>query len=83
MAPLDLISVGDELKIALCVEEAATLEDAVMVDREASVEMPSGKVKDLLPISTTTQAEVEITPFREAFKYLQKVELKGLLGVGF
>ena len=75
------MSVEDELNIALCVEEEAILEDAFMVDREASVEMPSGKVKDLPP-PPTTQAEIERSPFRKAFEYLQKVELNGLLGVG-
>ena len=75
------MSVEDELEIALCVEEEAILEDACMVDREASVEMPSGKVKDLPP-PPTTQAEVERSPFRKAFEYSQKVELNGLLGVG-
>ena len=75
------MSVEDELKIALCVEEEAILENAFMVDCEASVEMPFGKVKDLPP-PPTTQAEVERLPFRKAFEYSQKVELNGLLGVG-
>ena len=35
VSPLGLMSVEDELKIALCVEEEAILEDAFMVDREA------------------------------------------------
>ena len=35
----------DGLKIALCVEEEAILENAFLVDREASVEMPSGNVR--------------------------------------
>ena len=74
VAPLGLMSVEDELKIALCVEEEAILEDAFMVDREASVEMASGKVKDLPP-PPTKQAGVERSPFRKAFKYSQKVEL--------
>ena len=81
VASLGLMSVEDELKIALRVEEEAILEDAFMVDREAPVEMPSGKVKDLPP-PPTTQAEVERSPFRKAFEYSQKVELNGLLGVG-
>ena len=46
VALLGLMSVEDELKITLCVEEAI-LEDAFVVDREASVEIPSGKIKDL------------------------------------
>ena len=72
----------EELKIAQCVEEEAILEDAFKVDREASVEMPSGKVKDLPP-PPTPQAEVERSPFRKAFEYSQKVKFNGLLGVGY
>ena len=60
------MSVEDELKIALRVEEEAILEDAFTVDREASVKMPSRNVKDLPP-SPTTQAEVERSPFRKVF----------------
>ena len=71
-APLGLTSVEDELKIALCVEEEAILKDVFMVDREASVEMPSGKFKDLPP-PPTTQAEVERSPFRKVFEYFQKI----------
>ena len=71
----------DELKIALCVEEEAILKDAFMVDREASVEMPSGKVKDLPP-PPIKQDEVKRTLFRKAFEYSQKVELIGLFGAG-
>ena len=67
VAPLGLMSVEDGLKIAPCVEEEAILEDRFMVDCEASVEMPSGKVKDLPP-PPTTQAEVERSPFRKAFE---------------
>ena len=74
------MSVEDDLKIALCVEEEAILEDAFMVDREASVEMPSENVKDLPP-PPTTQAEVERSPFSKVFEYFQKVELDGLLSV--
>ena len=81
VALLGLMSVEDELKITLCIEEEAILEDAFVVDREASVEIPSGKIKDLPP-PPTTQAGVERSPFREAFEYSQKVELNGLLGVG-
>lgn len=33
--------VEEELEIALCVEEEAIIEEAFIVDREASVEMPS------------------------------------------
>ena len=69
------------LVVALFVQEEAILEDAFMVDREASVQLPSGNVKGLPP-PPTTQAEVERSPFRRAFKYSQKVELNGLLGAG-
>ena len=41
IASLGLMFVEDEANIALCVEEEAILEDAFMVGRKASVEMPS------------------------------------------
>ena len=76
-----MISVKDKLNITLCAEKEAILEDAFMMDHEASVEMPSGDVNNLPP-PPTTQAEVERPPARKAFKYSQNVELNGLLGVG-
>ena len=48
---------------------------------EASVEMPTGKMQDLLS-PPTTQEEVRRSPFRKAFEHSQKVELNGLLAVG-
>ena len=53
VALLGIMSVKDELIIALCAEEEAILEDAFMVDCEASVEMPSGDINNLLPPPTT------------------------------
>ena len=80
-AQTSLISEEDELDIALHVEEENTLEQALQVDIEASVEMPTGKMQDLPPPSTT-QEEVRRSPFRKAFEHSQKVELNGLLAVG-
>ena len=56
-AQTSLISEEDELDIALHVEEENTLEQALQVDIEASVEMPTGKMQDLPP-PPTTQDEV-------------------------
>ena len=80
-APLGLVSIEDELEIALCAEEEAIPEEALLVDRDASVEMPSGKVKDL-PLPPTTQAEVLRSPYRKAFEHSQTIELNGLMDVG-
>ena len=55
-AQTSLISEEDELNIALHVEEENTLEQALQVDIEASIEMPTGKMQDLPP-PRTTQAE--------------------------
>ena len=57
------------------------MEQALQVDIEASVEIPTGKMQDLPP-PPTTQEEVRRSPFREAFEHSQKVELNGLLAVG-
>ena len=70
------------LDIALHVEEENTLEQALQVDIEASVEMPTGKMQDLPP-PPTTQEEVRRSPFRKTFENSQKVELNGLLAVGW
>ena len=80
-AQTSLISEEDELDIALHVEEENTLEQALQVDIEASVEMPTGKMQDLPP-PPTTQEEVRRSPFRKAFEHSQKVEINGLLTVG-
>ncbi|CAM9656562.1 unnamed protein product, partial [Ascophyllum nodosum] len=79
-AQTSLISEEDELDIALHVEEENTLEQALEVDIEASVEMPTGKMRDLPP-PPTTQEEVRRSPFREAFEHSQKIECNGLLAV--
>ena len=71
----------DELDIALYVEKENTLEQALQVDIEASVEMPTGKMQDLPP-PPTTQEKVRRSPFRKVFDYSQNVELNGLLAVG-
>ena len=71
----------DELDIALHVEVENTLEQALQVDIEASVEMPTGKMEDLPP-PPTTQEKVRRSPFRKVFDYSQNVELNGLLAVG-
>ena len=71
----------DELDIALHVEEKNTLEQALQVDIEASVEMPTGKMQDLPP-PPTTQKKVRRSPFLKAFDYSRNIELNGLLAVG-
>ena len=73
-AQTSLLSNEDELDIALHVEEENTLEQALQVGIEASVEMPTGKIQDLPP-PPTTQEEVRQSPFRKAFEHSQKVEL--------
>ena len=80
-AQTSLLSDEDELDVALHVEEENTLEQALQVDIEASVEMPTGKIQDLPP-PPTTQEEVRRSPFRKAFEHSQKVELNGMLAVG-
>jgi len=47
-----LVSLGDELKLALIGEENATLEEAFAVDAGVSVEMTTGKIQDLPLIPT-------------------------------
>ena len=81
IAQRSLISEEDELDIALHVEEENTLEQALQVDIEASVEMPTGKMQDLPP-PPTTQEEVRRSSFCKAFEHSHKVELNGLLAVG-
>ena len=81
-AQTSLLYAEHELDIALHIEEENTLEQALQVDIEASVEMPTGKIQDLPP-PPTTQEEVRRSPFRKAFEHSQKVELNGLLAVGF
>ena len=62
----------DWLDIALHVEEENTLEQALQVDIEASVEMPTGKMQDLPPPPTTPE-EVRRSPFFKAFEHSQRL----------
>ena len=71
----------NELDTALHIEEVNTLEQALQVDFEASVEMPTGKMQDLQS-PPTAQEEVHRSPFRKMFQPSEKVELNGLLAVG-
>ena len=48
-AQVGLVSIEDELEIALCVEDEAVLEVALQADIEESVEMSFGKIEDLSP----------------------------------
>ena len=80
-AQTSLVSEEDEQDITLLVEDENTLEQALQVDIEASVEMPTGKMQGFPP-PPTTQEEVRRSPFRKACEHSQKVELNGLLAVG-
>ena len=71
----------NELDTALHIEEVNTLEQALQVDFEASVEMPTGKMLDLQS-PPTAQEEVHRSPFLKMFQPSEKVELNGLLDVG-
>ena len=51
-AQTSLVSEEDELDIMLHVEEENTLEQALQVDIEASIEIPTGKTQDLPPPPT-------------------------------
>ena len=79
--PKQALYLEDELDIALHVKQESTLEQALQVDIETSVERPTGKIQDLPP-PPTKQEEVRRSPFRKAFEHSQKVELNGLLAVG-
>ena len=81
VAPLSVMAVEDKRKIALCSEKKTNQEEALMVDREVSMEMPCRNVKGLLPLPTT-QTEIERSPFWKAFENSQVVELSGLFDVG-
>ena len=70
-AQIVLVSVEDKLDIALHVEEENTLEQALELDTEASVEMTTGKMQDLPP-PPTTQEEVPRSPFCTAFEHFDK-----------
>ena len=57
------------------------MEQALQVDIETSVEIPTGKMQDLSP-PPKTQEYVRRSPFCKAFEHSQKVELNELLAVG-
>ena len=67
-AQTGLVSVEDELDISLHTEEENTLEQALQVDIEASVEMPTAKMQDL-PRPPTTQEGVRRSLFCKAFEH--------------
>ena len=69
------LMVFEEMKIARCVEEGM-LEESLMVDQEASIEVPVGKIKDL------PQAEISKPQYRRAFEHSHRAELKGLMEAG-
>ena len=50
---MTLVSVEDELNIALPVEEANILKHALQVNIETPVKIPTGRIKDLSPPPTT------------------------------
>ena len=79
-AQTSLVSEEDELDIVLHAGEENTSEQALQVDIEASVEMPTGNMQDLPP-PPTMQEEVSRSSFRKAFLHSQKLKLNGLLGV--
>ena len=54
--------VFEEMDIERCFEEEAMLEESLMVDQEASIEVPVGKIKDLSP--PKTQPEVSKSQYR-------------------
>ena len=47
----------EEMKIARCMEDETMLKESLMVDQEALIDVPIGKIKDLPP-PPITQAEV-------------------------
>ena len=61
-----LVSAKDGLDIVLHVEEEILLEQALQVDIEASVDMPTGKTQDISS-PPTTQGEVRRSKFRKVF----------------
>ena len=67
-----LVWVENELDTALHIEEVNTLEQALQVDFEASVEMPTGEMLDLQS-PPTAQEEVHRSPFRKMFQPLRRL----------
>ena len=70
------MSIENKLEIAMCVEDEAVLEKALQADIEASVEMPSGKIKDLPP-PPLNQKEVESRPFERRSSTLNESSSRG------
>ena len=65
----------------LHVKEENALEQALHMNIDTPVEVPTGKIEDLTP-RPTKQDEVRRSPLRKAFERSQKVEINGLLDVG-
>ena len=63
-------------------EVETMLEEAYMADAGVSIELPTGNIQDL-PSPPTTPAELLRSPFRKAFELSHRVEIKGLLDVGY
>lgn len=72
----------EELEAALAVENKATLEEASTAHVEVSIEMPTGEIQ-YLPPPPSKQAKLMRSLFREAFQHSQRVEINGLLDVGY
>lgn len=71
-----LVSLEDELEIALVAEEEVTLEEAFTAGVGVSIKMPAESIQDLPP-PPTTPAEIMRSPFRKAPEYLQRVKING------
>ena len=76
-----LVSLEDEMEIALAVDEDAMVEYVYVADASMSIEMPTGTIQDLPP-PPTTQAELLRPPVRKTFGILQRVEVDSLFDVG-
>ena len=71
-----LVSVEDEVDIALHVKEEDLLEQAIQVDIEASVEIPTGKI-EYLPSPPMTQKEVRRSPFARRLDTVRRLSSMG------
>ena len=76
------LAVEDEVQIVLAVEDEAELERAFEDDVGVSIVMPTGRIQDL-PNLPVTHAELLRSPYQKAFEHSQRVEINGLLDVGF
>ena len=77
-----VVSLEEELEIALAVEEEAVLEETYMTSAGVSLEIPTGIVQTLPPPPTTQAKEVIRSPFRKTFQHSQCVKINGLFDVG-